>query len=421
MPPTPSRRLRSSGRLLPTLASLALAASAVLALPSTALAATGQVAKAQVSAAQVSQRLPGHTYYVTPRGSGDSSGHSKHATLPFDRVTGLTLRPGDRVLLKRGASFHGTLRVTESGALGSRIRVSHYGDPRAKAPSITGGCVDIPGSWVVVAQIAVHDCQWAAIRVGGSHDAVRRNSVSHSFAGIQADYAAKDTLIARNRVFDNRRLAPGTPGPYDDYGAFGVLVNGDRTEVRYNTISGQSTPSPDFVTDGSAVEVYAASGTRVHHNVAHNNRTFTELGEHTTSGTTYDHNVVTSTLRDSEFLVTRGPGDQFGPVAGTVARNNSVRLTGGGTTGVYCWGGCSPATLALWNNVLDVQHAITWTDGPTAGGNNVYWKGYLSTEMMPGDVVADPRFINADIVGAGGNLRLRPGSPAAPDSGAYNG
>ena len=108
-------------------------------------------------------------------------------------------------------------------------------------------------------------------------------------------------------------MAANTPGTFDDYGAVGVVVQGDNTEVAYNTITDNWAASADFGTDGSAVEIYGGIGTLVHHNTANNNRTFTELGNNRSADTTYAYNQVTSSLRDTEFLITRGDADVLRP------------------------------------------------------------------------------------------------------------
>ena len=100
----------------------------------------------------------------------------------------------------------------------------------------------------------------------------------------------------RNYLHHNDRMAPNTPGAFDDYGAVGVVVQGDNTEVAYNTITDNWAASADFGTDGSAVEIYGGIGTSVHHNTASNNRTFTELGNNRSADTTYAYNQVTSSL-----------------------------------------------------------------------------------------------------------------------------
>ena len=215
--------------------------------------------------------------------------------------------------------------------------------------------------------------------------------------------------MLRNYLHHNDRMAPNTPGAFDDYGAVGVVVEGDNTEVAYNTITDNWAPSADFGTDGSAVEIYGGIGTLVHHNVASNNRTFTELGNNRSADTTYAYNQVTSSLTDTEFLITRGDADYFGPVRGTVAVNNTVKLTGANSLGFSCYAGCTPGYFSLYNNVLDVAGTIGYLEGSMSGGNNVYWRGNMGgLKLMNGDKYADPQF--------GGGLVPSPHRNCAPST-----
>src|SRR3954471_14431216 len=92
-------------------------------------------------------------------------------------------------------------------------------------------------------------------------------------------------------------------------------------------------------------------------------------------------------------MVTRGSSVSFGPVNGTVAVNNSVKLTGSNSLGFSCYAGCTASYFTLYNNVLDVAGRIGYLEGTMSGGNNVYWRGALAgLKLMPGDRYADPEF-----------------------------
>ena len=114
----------------------------------------------------------------------------------------------------------------------------------------------------------------------------------------------------------------------------------------------------------------------MHHNKASNNRTFTELGNSRSANTTYAYNVTVSNLKDSEFLITRGDQDYFGPVRGTVAVNNTHQadrreLARASPATPAAPRGRSPSS----NNIFDVAGKIGYVDGEMSGGNNIYWNG----------------------------------------------
>ena len=370
--------LRTPARM--ALVAFAVAASAV-ALPQSAAQAAG-----------------GTTYYVSPNGNDASAGTSSSSPIKtLGRASGLALNPGDSVLLQGGSTFSGKLALwNRNGSAGNPITVGSYGGGKAV---VTGDCLEIGSSYITVRDIHVTNCTTNGIWTNGTGNVIDSIEGSHNIHSIDVGPQARDTKVVNNFLHHNDRMAPNTPGAFDDYGAVGVVVEGDNTEVAYNTIQDNWAPSADFGTDGSAVEIYGGIGTVVHHNTASNNRTFTELGNKRSANTTFAYNEVTSNLNESEFLITRGDADYFGPVTGTKAMNNSVQLTGAKSLGFSCYAGCTPTYFNLSNNVLDVAGRIGYLEGSMSGGNNVYWRGQMAgLKMMPGDVFEDPRFTPGTLI-----------------------
>ena len=183
-------------------------------------------------------------------------------------------------------------------------------------------------SYVTLQDFHVNNCATDGIYSDGVNNIITGVEASHNIQGIEIGEHAKNNKVLRNHLHHNDKMWPNTPGEFDDSGAVGMVVTGDNTEVAYNTMTDNIAASVDFGSDGAAVEIYGGIGTVVHHNIASNNRTFTELGNPRSADTTCTYNQVTSSLEESEFLITRGAEDYFGPVAGTVAVNNSVKLPG---------------------------------------------------------------------------------------------
>lgn len=68
------------------------------------------------------------TYFVSPEGNDAASGLSiKEAWKTLDKVNSLTFQPGDQILFKAGAVWHGQLKPQGSGSEGMPIRLSGYG------------------------------------------------------------------------------------------------------------------------------------------------------------------------------------------------------------------------------------------------------------------------------------------------------
>ena len=338
------------------------------------------------------------TYYVSPSGSDSNSGTSPgQAINSLGRASGLNLQPGDQLLLERGATFNGKLAVWKNGTAGSPITIGSYG--QGNKPVVTGECFEVGGSYITMTELNFNNCAVRGIWSDGTGNVITDIEATHNVHGVEIGENAQNNKVLRSDFHNNDRMAPNTPGTFDDYGAVGVVVQGDNTEVAYNKMSDNVAASVDFGTDGSAVEIYGGIGTVVHHNTASNNRTFTELGNARSADTTYAYNQVTSSLKDTEFLITRGDADYFGPVRGTVAVNNSVKLTGSNSLGFSCYAGCTASYFTLYNNVLDIAGRIGYLEGSMSGGNNVYWRGKMDgLQLMNGDRYTDPQFKGTRLV-----------------------
>ena len=73
------------------------------------------------------------TYYFSSSSGDDSrsASQAQNSSTPWRTINKLnaifsTLKPGDRVLFKRGDTFYGTIEVSESGSPGNPIVISAY-------------------------------------------------------------------------------------------------------------------------------------------------------------------------------------------------------------------------------------------------------------------------------------------------------
>jgi hypothetical protein len=318
-------------------------------------------------------------------------------------------KPGDGILLKRGGTWHGSLRLRRLGTAKAKITLGAYGS--GARPVISGGGVGVDGSYWVISSIRTTGGRWAGVELGGTHNEVRDIHTDHNVVGVSVTERSSDNLITDSEIVDNNKMSVNTPksqNPDDDSGAFGVLLNGDRNTVTHNKISGSFAKSYDYGTDGAAVEIYNGDRNTISHNVTSDNDTFTELGRsgrQTADGNVFVYNVVTTTKDRGAFLVTRGAGTPLGPVRGTVVANNTVSLPGKGG-GWVCYAGCAPGILKLRNNVISVGGVVGQEDGAGADDDTGVYQGHLRFKPGPRSLVADPRFVSRT------DLHLRANSPA---------
>jgi hypothetical protein len=353
----------------------------------------------------------GTAYYVDREGGSDENA----GTSPFSawktlaKASSTVLAPGDQLLLKRDVSWAGSLEIAESGTFSNPISIGAYGVGRMPVVREASSCVVLAGSYLVLRNLHAHNCSWAGFDVSGSHNRVERTTSTNNVAGVDIRAGATGNAVVRNRIRDNNKMSVLTPSPTDDdTGAYGVLLHGDGTEVAYNTISGSDAFSYDYGRDGSAIEIFGARNSNIHHNLSVDNLAFTELGNSRSADNTYVENVVRSSLATAEFLITRGSASTWGPVLRTQAYNNSVLLTGASSQGFVCHGGCSTDILTFRNNVIQAVYKVGYADGAFSESNNLFYGGIAQFALGPGSVIANPRFVDP----SGGDLHLRATSPA---------
>lgn len=350
------------------------------------------------------------TYYVDPVKGSDSNAGNR-STKPWrtlGRATSAVLRPGDVVRLAAGRTHTGSLTIAESGTASAPIVVDTYGS--GAAPVVTGGsCITLTGDRITVRSVEVRGCSYGGVGLDGAHGRVEGVTARGNVAGVHVSPDATWSTITGSTIVDNRVMVV-RPGADDDYGAHGILVEGDHTTVDSTTIRGHFADSPDYGVDGSAIEVFGAVGTRIHHVRAADNKAFLELGGYSgnlASDTVLAWSEVTGSLPGQHFLVTRGAGQVFGPVLGTTVVNNTVRLTGADTIGIGCYGGCGTDVLTVRNNIVDVNGGWSNADGPFVSQYNLF-DGWWGVPLGATDLKAAPGYVDA----AAGDLRLAASSPA---------
>lgn len=346
----------------------------------------GPATKQDRTAERATQSTP-TAYFVDPTaGSDTNDGTTQNRPWKtLDRLDNLTLPAGTTVHLRSATTHRGSLSVVSSGTKGKPIRVQPYG--AGAAPILTGtDCLVLTGSYIEVRGVHTTDCGRAGIQVEGDNNTVIEVESSRNVAGVWVRPGADGTLVTSSWIHDNNLMAPNTPGDDDDYGAFGVEVNGNNTRVVDNRFAGHIAISADYGRDGAAIEVFQARNTLMKGNTSTDDLAFTELGGHTSTKTRVIGNTVASNLGEATFLMTRGPGQHWGPVTDTRAKKNTVTLTGDGSFGFGCYGKCTPQHLELKRNSISAVHYIGYVDGTFTTENNLYERGELWFKLGPGDI-----------------------------------
>ena len=109
------------------------------------------------------------------------------------------------------------------------------------------------------------------------------SELDHDQTGVEVNGGGAGVVIRDDLIHDNDRLIRATPrdvNPNDDYGATGVSLV--RTTgpvlVEHNQVWGNRAPSSDYGWDGSAFEIFGASGVTIRENIAWDNENVLETG-----------------------------------------------------------------------------------------------------------------------------------------------
>ncbi len=367
------------------------------------------------------------TYYVDCSGGNDAYAGTATTTAwrSLVKANGATLAPGDSLLLRRGCTWTGPLKVKWVGTVIQPIRIGAYGS--GELPKIQNHYdnVDITGSHLIIenlfarADAPTYDsgCQnaragWRVgfrFRSGAAYNTLRYSRADDLYAGAFLSSGSHHNRVMYNRFSNNNMKSADVAS---DAGAIGIDIAGDDNEIAYNAISGSDACSRWFGgRDGSAISIFGGQRNSIHHNDAWENNNFIEFGHSRSSDTIVAYNKVGSTLKIATFLVTRGASDYYGPVARTRAYNNTAYLTGSSAYAIQCGGGCGPGILTFKNNVVWSEDRIGYADAAFDESNNIYWKSNGAPKIyFPISSTsrrANPSFVNVRTW----DFRLAAGSP----------
>ena len=355
----------------------------------------------------------------------------------LERANRARLRPGDRLLLKRGCAWNGPLVASWRGRPGRPIVIGAYGT--GKLPTIqnapNGNVIVVRGTYQILEYLQARadapppdpSCQnqpvgWRAGFVfddSASYNTLRYSVATQLTAGVHLGTFSHHNRVLNNRLVNNTYMSVNTnDGGQDDSGAWGIVVRGRSNEIAFNYFSGNiAWCSYDFGGEGASVEIYEGRGNNIHHNRSINETTFSELGSTTikAAGNTFAYNLYVNTRQGGQFLVVRGASDSLGPTPRTTAYNNTVYLTGRTNGGVSCFAVCSHDILTLHNNILWVNGKTAYADGPFAESSNLYWNDagdplleYKGFSLSPTSRKAAPGFVDSSRL----DFRLGQRSPA---------
>jgi hypothetical protein len=246
--------------------------------------------------------------FVAPNGNDGGPGSLQRPLRTLQRAVDRA-RPGTTVYVRGGR--HAGFRVTHSGRPGAPITIKAYSAGRRPvirplgvttnvielrrvhdvvlegltvtgAPKQWGAGVRIDASSAIrVARMTLIRNRSYGLKVKSSRDVrVTRNRITRNETGVEISGRGEGVVIADNDIHRNDRLIVNDPAPGNDRGANGTVFHKTTGRIRVtgNRIWGNRGPSHDWVNDGGAFEVYAASNLEISHNVVWDNENVIETG-----------------------------------------------------------------------------------------------------------------------------------------------
>jgi hypothetical protein len=325
------------------------------------------------------------------------------------------LKPGDRVLFARGASFHGGVTIASSGTEEAPIILTSYGD-EGHAPRFTnsdprhlnGNVFLIEGSHVIVDGLYFHNGPAAAkgmsaarkmgavfVARGTEHVTVRNNEIYDYPVGIQS--YGTHVLITKNYIHDCTGFLH-----YPGWGPVGIMVTASHQEISYNRIENYIVTGGRWGSDGGAIEIDSDGKTprediEIHHNISIGNEGFLEITKGPEKGDPRNirihHNISDDWQQFIFFWAGRDAVVEHNTVLSRRPRNSNVHVVFTFPKGVL-------ENILIRNNIFVDHNLYFCLDGSVEDPSGM--------PLGPGDAVGDPLFVDLDAL----DLRLRPGSPA---------
>lgn len=183
-----------------------------------------------------------------------------------ERLGGMTLSAGTVVEFERGCTW-GNVRVIVhgDGTAEQPILLQSVGDPARPAPTFAAskggrykddGVISLEGSHLHARDLVVRDSGSVAFGLNGPANVLHNVEASNAVIGVWVRGTGSRVW---NSYFHDLRMMPDTPGPNDDYGASGVVVEAHNVALEGLTCRNCIGDSPDYNQyggDGSFAEVW---------------------------------------------------------------------------------------------------------------------------------------------------------------------
>lgn len=353
-----------------------------------------------ITISQVSCTSSVNIYYVSQHGSDENPGTQKKPFKSLQKINTLLLKAGDKICLKGGEIFTGTLSLTVNGEPGRPVIITNYGDSNAtveggnkeaiiirgsyfqlrnidtkgagrKNGNVTNGIHLIETSHGTVENIKTEGFQKAGIEInsGKNIDIKKVYAVDNGFCGIyitgSREKRSKNILVKDCRADNN----PGDPTNLDNHSGNGILAGwSDSVMIDHCTATNNGWDMPRVGNGPVGIWVYESDHVTIQYCISYRNRT--SKGGKDGGGFDLDGGVTNSVIQYCLSYENEGAGYGLFQYGGaSLWYNDTVRycisindaVTTEGSGGIFIWNGAEDsvqlADCIVHNNLVYSTYA----------------------------------------------------------------
>jgi len=324
-------------------------------------------------------------YYLHTSGDDLAEGTKEKPWKTLRRLNNTRLRPGDRVFLRGGQTFNGTLVIDSSdlGLPGKPVLIGSYGNGHAIINAGDSSAVVINGAGYLrlsdlkcvgsgrkngntkngVAILYSHHTAISNLDVGGfqktglmiySSDSIRISKVhahDNGFAGIAADGEYQQRYTQRIHIVDClAENNPGDPTNLVNHSGNGIIVgNGKNILIEYCAATNNGWDMPRTGNGPVGIWCYEADSVMIQHCIAYRNKTSPGGGDG--GGFDFDGGVTNSVIQYCLSYENQGSGFGIFQYDGAGKwHDNTIRFCISENDGAVSPAG---AGVFIWNSSMD--------------------------------------------------------------------
>lgn len=339
-------------------------------------------------------------YYVTQAGDDNNPGTENKPFKSLQKINTLILKPGERIYLKGGESFTGTLTLTANGASVKPIIITSYGSGNAtidggnkeaiiirgshfqlnnintkgsgrKTGNTTNGISLVEASHATVENIKTEGFQKSGLEINACKNIDIKNVYAgdNGFCGIyiigSKEKRSKNILVKDCKAENN----PGDPTNFDNHSGNGILAGwSDSVTIDHCTATNNGWDMPRVGNGPVGIWAYESNYVTIQYCISYRNKT--AEGAKDGGGFDFDGGVTNSVIQYCLSYENEGAGHGLFQYAGaSLWYNNVVRycvsindaVTTEGSGGFFVWNNSGDSTqladCIIHNNVVYSTHA----------------------------------------------------------------